>query len=93
MLLVEDTATARRLAGRAVELGRRFGVPELEMVGLGLEGQALVSEGSATASPAVNRAPETGGATDWSPFSQPPISPATISVATMTRAGSAAASR
>jgi LuxR family maltose regulon positive regulatory protein len=35
----------RRLAGRAVELGRRFGVPELEMVGLGLEGRALVSEG------------------------------------------------
>jgi LuxR family transcriptional regulator, maltose regulon positive regulatory protein len=45
MLLEEDTATARRLAGRAVELGRRFGAPELEMVGLGLEGQALVSEG------------------------------------------------
>jgi LuxR family maltose regulon positive regulatory protein len=41
----EDTATVRRLAARAVELGRRFGVPELEMVGLGLEGRALVSEG------------------------------------------------
>jgi LuxR family transcriptional regulator, maltose regulon positive regulatory protein len=41
----EDTATARRLAAQAVELGRRFGVPELEMVGLGLEGAALVSEG------------------------------------------------
>jgi LuxR family transcriptional regulator, maltose regulon positive regulatory protein len=41
----EDTATVRRLAVRAVELGRRFGVPELEMVGLGLEGRALVSEG------------------------------------------------
>jgi LuxR family transcriptional regulator, maltose regulon positive regulatory protein len=45
MLLEEDTATARRLAGDAIELGRRFGVPELEMVGLGLQGQALVSEG------------------------------------------------
>jgi LuxR family maltose regulon positive regulatory protein len=45
MLLEEDTATARRLAGRAIELGRRFGAPELEMVGLGLEGHALVSEG------------------------------------------------
>jgi LuxR family maltose regulon positive regulatory protein len=43
--LEEDTATARRLAARAVELGRRFGVPELEMLGLGLEGRALVSEG------------------------------------------------
>jgi LuxR family maltose regulon positive regulatory protein len=43
--LDEDTATARRLATRAVELGRRFGVPELEMVGLGLEGRALVSDG------------------------------------------------
>ena len=43
--LEEDTATARRLAMRAVELGRRFGVPELEMLGLGLEGRALVSEG------------------------------------------------
>ena len=43
--LDEDTAKARRLAARAVELGRRFGVPELEMLGLGLEGRALVSEG------------------------------------------------
>jgi len=41
----EDTVTARRLAAHAVELGRRFGVPELEMVGLGLEGRALVSDG------------------------------------------------
>ena len=41
----EDTSTVRRLATRAIELGRRFGVPELEMVGLGLEGRALVSEG------------------------------------------------
>jgi LuxR family maltose regulon positive regulatory protein len=46
MLLDGDTAAARRLARGAVELGRRFGVPELEMVGLGLEGQALVSEGN-----------------------------------------------
>jgi LuxR family transcriptional regulator, maltose regulon positive regulatory protein len=43
--LEEDTAKARRLAARAVELGRRFGAPELEMLGLGLEGRALVSEG------------------------------------------------
>ena len=41
----EDILTARRLGARAVELGRKFGVPELEMVGLGLEGRALVSEG------------------------------------------------
>lgn len=41
----EDTATARDLGARAAELGRRFGVPELEMLGLGLEGRALVTEG------------------------------------------------
>lgn len=45
MIIDEDAATARRLAAHAVELGRRFRVPELEMVGLGLEGRALVSEG------------------------------------------------
>jgi ATP/maltotriose-dependent transcriptional regulator MalT len=43
--LDEDTAKARRLAAAAVELGRKFGAPELEMLGLGLEGRALVSEG------------------------------------------------
>jgi LuxR family maltose regulon positive regulatory protein len=43
--LEEDTAKARQLAARAVELGRRFGAPELEMLGLGLEGRALVSDG------------------------------------------------
>src|ERR671936_691079 len=43
--LDEDTAKARRLAARAVELGRAFGAPELEMLGLGLEGRALVSDG------------------------------------------------
>jgi LuxR family transcriptional regulator, maltose regulon positive regulatory protein len=46
LALDEDTSTARRHATRAVELGRRFGVPELEMVGLGIEGRALVSEGA-----------------------------------------------
>jgi DNA-binding CsgD family transcriptional regulator len=43
--LDEDTPKARRLAARAVELGRMFDAPELEMLGLGLEGRALVSEG------------------------------------------------
>jgi DNA-binding CsgD family transcriptional regulator len=43
--LDEDTAKARRLAARAVELGQTHGAPELEMLGLGLEGRALVSEG------------------------------------------------
>jgi LuxR family maltose regulon positive regulatory protein len=43
--LDEDTEKARRLAARAVELGRAFGTPELEMLGLGLEGRALVSDG------------------------------------------------
>jgi LuxR family transcriptional regulator, maltose regulon positive regulatory protein len=45
LALDEDTAKARRLAARAVELGRKFDSPELEMLGLGLEGRALVSEG------------------------------------------------
>src|SRR5437764_6461682 len=43
--LTEDTAKARQLAARAVELGRAFAAPELEMLGLGLEGRALVSDG------------------------------------------------
>ena len=43
--LEEDTVKARRLGARAVELGRLFGAPELEMLGLGLEGRALVSDG------------------------------------------------
>jgi LuxR family transcriptional regulator, maltose regulon positive regulatory protein len=43
--LDEDTVKARQLAARAVELGRAFGAPEVEMLGLGLEGRALVSEG------------------------------------------------
>jgi LuxR family transcriptional regulator, maltose regulon positive regulatory protein len=43
--LTEDTAKARKLAAQAVELGRAFGAPELEMLGLGLEGRALVSDG------------------------------------------------
>jgi LuxR family maltose regulon positive regulatory protein len=43
--LDEDTDKGRQLAARAVELGRTFGAPELEMLGLGLEGRALVSEG------------------------------------------------
>ena len=43
--LDEDTQKARQLASHAVELGRTFGAPELEMLGLGLEGRALVSEG------------------------------------------------
>jgi LuxR family maltose regulon positive regulatory protein len=45
LALDEDTAKARELAERAIELGRAFGAPELEMLGLGLEGRALVSDG------------------------------------------------
>ena len=37
--LDEDTVKARRLAGRAVELGRAFGAPELEMLGLWARGK------------------------------------------------------
>jgi LuxR family transcriptional regulator, maltose regulon positive regulatory protein len=45
MILYDDPATARRLALEATELGRRFGVVELETLGLALEGSVLVSEG------------------------------------------------
>jgi DNA-binding CsgD family transcriptional regulator len=45
MLIDDDPATARRLGVEAAELGRRFGVVELETLGLALEGRALVSEG------------------------------------------------
>jgi ATP/maltotriose-dependent transcriptional regulator MalT len=38
-----DTARARELATFAAELGRRFDVPDLEMLGLALEGAALVA--------------------------------------------------
>jgi hypothetical protein len=40
-----DTAQACRLGRDAAELGRAFSVPELEMVGLGLEGICLVLHG------------------------------------------------
>jgi LuxR family transcriptional regulator, maltose regulon positive regulatory protein len=49
IIVDEDPVAARRLAGQAVEIGRTFRVPELEMVGLGLEGVALVSEGDLAA--------------------------------------------
>jgi LuxR family maltose regulon positive regulatory protein len=38
-----DTGSAAELAGRAAELGRQFGVADLEMLGLALEGATLVS--------------------------------------------------
>jgi LuxR family transcriptional regulator, maltose regulon positive regulatory protein len=38
-----DTATASELAAKAAQLGRRFDVADLEMLGLALEGSALVA--------------------------------------------------
>lgn len=38
-----ETAMAEKLARRATELGRRFGAPDLEMLGLALQGATLVS--------------------------------------------------
>jgi LuxR family transcriptional regulator, maltose regulon positive regulatory protein len=38
-----DTSAARESAAVAAELGRRFAVPDLEMLGLALEGAALVA--------------------------------------------------
>lgn len=40
-----DTATARRLGSEAQELGRVHGVADLELLGLAIEGAALVDEG------------------------------------------------
>jgi ATP/maltotriose-dependent transcriptional regulator MalT len=39
----DDAMRAQELGGRAAEAGRRFDVPDLEMLGLALEGAALVS--------------------------------------------------
>lgn len=44
-----DLETVARLALGAAEIGRRQGVPDLEAVGLALEGQALVSGGDVEA--------------------------------------------
>jgi LuxR family maltose regulon positive regulatory protein len=41
--LVGDTEAARNLGERAAELGRRVGVPDLEMLGLALQGATLVA--------------------------------------------------
>jgi DNA-binding CsgD family transcriptional regulator len=41
----EDTEAARRAAADAIELGRRLGAVDIEMLGLAMEGLALVSEG------------------------------------------------
>jgi LuxR family transcriptional regulator, maltose regulon positive regulatory protein len=38
-----DSEQATLLAGRSAELGRRFGVPDLEMLGLALQGSVLVA--------------------------------------------------
>jgi LuxR family maltose regulon positive regulatory protein len=38
-----ETATARELGRSAAQIGRRLGVPDLEMLGLALEGATLVS--------------------------------------------------
>jgi DNA-binding CsgD family transcriptional regulator len=40
-----DTERTRMLAASATELGRRFGVEDLEMLGLALDGAALVASG------------------------------------------------
>jgi DNA-binding CsgD family transcriptional regulator len=45
ILWAEDTAVARKLARRGVEIGRELGQIDMQMYGLALEGLALVSEG------------------------------------------------
>jgi LuxR family transcriptional regulator, maltose regulon positive regulatory protein len=49
MVVDEDPQRARTLAVEAVSVGRRLSIPELEMVGMGLEGLALVSTGDVVA--------------------------------------------
>lgn len=43
-----DAATAASLARRAADIGRRFGIADLEMLGLALEGGALVTRAEVT---------------------------------------------
>jgi LuxR family transcriptional regulator, maltose regulon positive regulatory protein len=45
LLLLDDPEVAGRLGSEAAALGRRYHVPELEMIGLATEGQALVLDG------------------------------------------------
>ncbi|MGH2660548.1 MAG: LuxR C-terminal-related transcriptional regulator [Actinomycetota bacterium] len=45
VILRSDSATARRLAQEALEIGRTLGITDVEMLALALEGLALVSEG------------------------------------------------
>lgn len=44
-----DTQTARRLGQECAEIGKALGVLDLEMLGIALEGQALVREGEVAA--------------------------------------------
>jgi LuxR family maltose regulon positive regulatory protein len=48
LFLENDTATARRLGTEAMALGRSLGLIDLEMVGLAVQGFALVNEGELT---------------------------------------------
>ena len=48
-MYAEDTATARALGMEATDLGRRLGRTALEMMGLSVEGLALVTEGEVDA--------------------------------------------
>jgi DNA-binding CsgD family transcriptional regulator/Tfp pilus assembly protein PilF len=43
--LEQDPVESRQRAAEAAAVGRDFGVPELEMLGLAMQGRALVSEG------------------------------------------------
>ena len=45
LIYAEDTGTARTLGAEAAALGRRLGLTALEMMGLSVEGLALVTEG------------------------------------------------
>jgi LuxR family transcriptional regulator, maltose regulon positive regulatory protein len=45
LILLEDPRAAARLGVEAAALGRRHRVPELEMIGLATEGQAMVLDG------------------------------------------------
>ena len=57
-----ETAAARELAGRAAGIGRRFGVADLEMLGLALEGASLVACAEVERRDALPRRGDRGGA-------------------------------
>jgi LuxR family maltose regulon positive regulatory protein len=49
LMAQRDPVNARRLSGRAAEIARKVGPPDMEMLGVALEGLAMVIEGEVSA--------------------------------------------